>query len=112
MPSGPQSTRRGSSSNFAVRSRTSAGVVAVLAITLSTIDDGDVAVGVIEVSRGECGGENELFAVRREDGIAVGAVERDDFVDGIVVREVGDINVLIAAEREKWIGGRAERDEG
>ena len=67
------------------------------------IDDRDVAVGVIEVGRGECGGKGELLAVGREDGAAVGTFERDDFVDGIVVSEVGDVNVFVAAKCQERI---------
>ncbi len=111
MPSGPQSTMRGSSSNFAVRSRTSAGVVAVLARTLSTSTVSDVAVGVIKVGRCERGGEGELLSVGREDRAAVGSFERDDFVDGVVVSEVGDVDVFFAAKREERICGRRIGDQ-
>ncbi len=75
------------------------------------VDGRNVAVCVKKVWRRERGREGELLSIRRKDRAAVGAVERDNFVHGVVVGEVGDVNILITAEREKRIGRRGVSDQ-
>ena len=52
-----------------------------------------------------------MLAIGREDGAAVGPIERDNFVDGAVVSEVSDVDVFVATEREERICGRGICDQ-